>query len=51
MRFATSYFNPTLYRKNLARFWPLWAAWFILWLFIMPLNLFNMWNSYQMDGQ
>ena len=50
-RFATSYFNPTLYKKNLSRFWPLWVAWFVLWLFIMPLNLFNMWNSYQMDGQ
>lgn len=51
MRFATSYFNPTLYRKNLARFWPLWAAWFILWLFIMPLNLFNQWNNYQLREQ
>ena len=51
MRFATSYFNPTLYKKNLSRFWPLWVAWFVLWLFIMPLNLINMWTNYQMDGQ
>ena len=51
MRFATSYFNPTLYKKNLSRFWPLWVAWFVLWLFIMPLNLCNMWSSYQTEGQ
>ncbi len=25
MRSATSYFNGTLYRKTLARFWPLWG--------------------------
>ena len=51
MRFATSYFNPTLYKKNLSRFWPIWVAWLVLWLFIMPLNLINMWTNYQMDGQ
>ena len=26
MRSATSYFNGTLYRKTLARFWPLWVG-------------------------
>ena len=26
MRSKTSYFNATLYKKNLTRFWPLWAA-------------------------
>ena len=47
MRFATSYFNPTLYKKNLSRFWPLWVAWLVLWMFVFPLNLLNMWNNYQ----
>ena len=47
MRFATSYFNPTLYKKNLSRFWPLWVAWLVLWMFVLPLNLLNMWNNYQ----
>ena len=41
MRSVTSYFNPTLYKKNLSRFWPLWAAWLVLWLFLLPLNLLN----------
>lgn len=26
MRSKTSYFNPTLFKKNLARFWPLWSG-------------------------
>lgn len=26
MRSKTSYFNPTLFRKNLTRFWPLWGG-------------------------
>ena len=51
MRFATSYFNPTLYKKNLSRFWPLWVAWLVLWMFLLPLNLLNMWNNYQLDQQ
>ncbi len=25
MRSGTSYFNSTLYRKTMGRFWPLWA--------------------------
>jgi len=41
MRSVTSYFNPTLYKKNLARFWPLWTAWTVLWAFILPLALLN----------
>ena len=45
MRFATSCFNPTLYRKNLARFWPLWVSWTVLWLFLLPLSLLNTWNG------
>lgn len=26
MRSKTSYFNPTLFKKNLTRFWPLWGG-------------------------
>ena len=35
MRSATSYFNGTLYRKTLARFWPLWGLWGVGWLFLL----------------
>ena len=51
MRSVTSYFNPTLYRKNLARFWPLWTAWTVLWLFLMPLNLLNDWRTRSLTGE
>lgn len=36
---ARSYFNRTLYRKHLIRFWPLWTAWSIIWFFLLPVNL------------
>ena len=39
MRSATSYFNGTLYRKTMARFWPLWGMWGVFWLFLLPLHL------------
>ena len=41
MRSATSYFNGTLYRKTMARFWPLWAGYGVIWLFSIPLNMLN----------
>lgn len=41
MRSATSYFNGPLYRKTLARFWPLWGLWAVGWLFLAPLRLLN----------
>ena len=47
MRSATSYFNGTLYRKTLARFWPLWGLWGLGWLFLCPLRLLNIYfNDY-----
>lgn len=47
MRSATSYFNGTLYRKTLARFWPLWGLWGLIWLFALPLNMLNVYfNEY-----
>ncbi len=38
MRSGTSYFDLTIYKKTVARFWPLWAAYFALWFIIMPLG-------------
>lgn len=39
MPFARSYFNATLYKKYLTRFWPIWALYAIIWFFILPVNL------------
>lgn len=41
MRSGTSCFNSTLYRKTMLRFWPLWAAYGLMWLFMVPFNLLN----------
>ncbi|MGE4275893.1 MAG: hypothetical protein AB7E30_01800 [Lawsonibacter sp.] len=41
MRSGTSYFNSTLYRKSMGRFWPFWALYGLIWLFALPLNLIN----------
>ena len=38
MRSGTSYFNWTVFRKTVFRFWPLWAVYFVGWLFALPLN-------------
>ena len=38
MRSVTLYFNWTVYKKTVARFWPLWAAYFVIWLIFLPLQ-------------
>ena len=46
MRSGTSCFNGTLYRKTMARFWPLWALYGLFWMFAIPLNLMNRYFNY-----
>lgn len=41
MRSVTSCFNSTLYRKTMARFWPLWALYSLVWAFLIPFSLIN----------
>jgi len=41
MASATSCFNSTLYKKTMARFWPLWALYALFWAFVLPLNLLS----------
>lgn len=41
MAFGTSCFNGTLYRKSMARFWPLWGLWGLIWMFLIPLRMLN----------
>jgi len=49
MRSVTSCFNATLYKKDLSRFWPLWALYTVIWLFMFPLNLFSQSLRYSFD--
>ena len=38
MRSGTSFFDWTVFKKTVCRFWPLWAVYFVGWLFALPLN-------------
>ena len=39
MRSATSFFNLTLLKKNVQRFWFIWAVYFVVLLFSLPISL------------
>jgi len=41
MRSKTSFFSPAVYRKNLTRFAPLYLAYFVLCLVVLPLNILS----------
>ena len=38
MRSGTSYFDWTVFKKTVFRFWPLWAVYFVGWLLALPLS-------------
>ena len=38
MKSGTSYFNPTLFKKNLTRYWPIWALYALIWLYALPVR-------------
>ena len=40
MRSVTSYFNRDLLRGALLRTWPLWAAYTLIWLLLLPVTIF-----------
>lgn len=41
MRSGTSFFNKTIFMKNVRRFWPLWTIYLIILLLFIPVNLAN----------
>jgi len=38
MRSGTSFFDLTIFKKTVTRFWPLWGVYSVLWLILMPLQ-------------
>lgn len=38
MRFGISYFNWTLLKKNLSRYWILWAGYALIWIYALPIR-------------
>ena len=45
MRSGTLYFDWTLFKKNFTRFWPIWASYLVIWLFILPINALASFNG------
>ncbi len=50
---SKSWFYPTLWKKNMTRFWPIWAVYLACWVFTMPLLLLTEYGSNigSMDGK
>ncbi len=43
MRSGTSFFDWTLFKKNVTRFWPIWGSYLAIWIIVMPFSyLMNM---------
>lgn len=40
MQSKTSYFNKTIFKKNIGHFWPIWTAYLLLLLLLEPFTLF-----------
>ena len=38
MKSATSFFNATLFKKNLTRYWPIWVLYTVIWLYALPMR-------------
>ncbi len=38
MKSGTSYFNATLFKKNLTRYWPIWVLYALIWLYALPMR-------------
>lgn len=41
MQSRTSLFNSALFRKNMTRFWPIWAVYGVIWVLALPGNLLS----------
>lgn len=51
MRSATPFFDSALYKKTMARFWPLWAGWTVLLTFLFPVQLVNRYFNGVREGR
>ena len=38
MRSGTSLFNGTIFKKTVLRYWPVWGAYSVIWLLVLPLQ-------------
>lgn len=49
MQSKTSYFNKTLFFKNITHYWPIWTAYLLVCLFRLPLALYRNLNAQAVD--
>lgn len=40
MRSKISFFNKTIFTKNITRFWPIWVSWLLVCLYRLPVRLY-----------
>ncbi len=45
MRCGTSFFNATVYKSSLRRFWPVWAGLALILILMLPLPVLNAWSA------
>ena len=45
MRCGTSFFNPTVYRSCLKRYWPVWAGLLLIMILLLPVPALNAWDE------
>ena len=48
MRSGTSFFNGAVFKKTVLRYWPVWAAYSVIWLVALPIQGLMM---LQLDAQ
>ena len=41
MKSKTSFFNRTIFIKNILRFWPMWVLYLIILFFMLPVSLYR----------
>lgn len=41
MQSKTSYFNKTIFKKNITHYWPVWAGYLLVCLFRLPVSLYD----------
>lgn len=51
MRSGISFFDPTLYKKTVTRWWPIWTSYLVIWLFVQPVNILMNAVNYGMNGE
>ena len=50
MRCGMSFFNATVYKSSLKRFWPVWAGLTLILILLLPLPVLNAWSPSRAEG-